>query len=68
MVDKALELTGIGATVEDAVQEALDRARLTMEGLSRFEITRLSGTLEGSRPVFKVELKLWFTLLERMHG
>ena len=34
-VQKAVELTGTGATVEDAIGEALDRARLTLEGTAR---------------------------------
>ncbi len=43
-VQKSVELIGTGDTIDDAVTEALDRARLTLE------------------------LRLWFTLLERMHG
>lgn len=68
MVEKAIELTGTGTSVEDAVEEALDRARLTLEGITRFEIARVTGTVDGSRPVYQVEIRLWFTLLERMHG
>lgn len=68
MVEKAIELTGTGTSVEDAVEEALDRARLTLEGITRFEITRVTGTVDGSRPAYQVEIRLWFTLLERMHG
>ena len=52
-VQKAIELIGTGDSIQDAVTEALDRAQLT---------------LEGSRTVYRVELRVWFTLLERMHG
>jgi flavin-binding protein dodecin len=68
MVQKALELTGTGESVEDAVSEALDRARLTLEAITRFEVTAINGTFEQSRPTYEVEVKVWFTLLERMHG
>ena len=67
-VQKAVELTGTGVTVEDAVGEALDRARLTLEGITSFELRRVSGVVEGARTTYQVELRVWFTLLERMHG
>ena len=67
-VKKSIELIGTGDTVDDAVAEALDRARASMEGLSAFEVRQISGALDGSRTVYHVELRVWFTLLERMHG
>jgi len=67
-VQKAVELTGTGATVEDAIGEALDRARLTLEGITRFDVRQISGIVEGGRTTYQVELRVWFTLLERMHG
>ena len=39
-VQKAIDLVGEGAAVEDAVQEALDRAGLTLEGIESFEVRR----------------------------
>ena len=67
-VQKAVELIGTGDSVQDAVTEALDRARLTLEGITSFEVTRISGTLEGAVTEYRVELRVWFVLLERMHG
>jgi flavin-binding protein dodecin len=67
-VQKAFELNGAGATIEDAVSEAIDRAGLTLEGITSFEIQRVTGVVDGSRVTYQVELRLWFTLLERMHG
>ncbi len=67
-VQKAVELTGTGATVEDAVGEALDRARLTLEGITSFDLRQVSGVVEGARTTYQVEIRVWFTLLERMHG
>ena len=67
-VQKAIELIGTGDTIQDAVTEALDRARLTLEGITSFEVQRISGVLDGSATTYQVELRIWFTLLERMHG
>jgi flavin-binding protein dodecin len=49
------------------VLEAIDRAYTTIEGITRFEVTKISGDLTDAGPVFDVEVTIWFTLLERMH-
>ena len=67
-VQKAVELTGTGPTLEEAVGEALDRARLTLEGITSFDVREISGLVEGGQTTYRVELRVWFTLLERMHG
>ena len=67
-VQKAVELIGTGDSIQDAVTEALDRARLSLEGITSFEVQRISGVLEGAGAAYQVELRVWFTLLERMHG
>jgi flavin-binding protein dodecin len=67
-VQKAVDLTGTGETIQDAVTEALDRARLTLEGITSFHVTGISGEVDGSGTSYRVELRVWFTLLERMHG
>ena len=67
-VQKAIDLVGTGDTIQDAVTEAIDRAQLTVEGITGFDVQHISGALEGSRTVYRVELRVWFTLLERMHG
>lgn len=67
-VQKAIDLIGSGDTIQDAVTEALDRARLSLQGITSFEVQQVSGTLDGSATVYRVELRVWFTLLERMHG
>jgi cytochrome d ubiquinol oxidase subunit II len=51
-----------------AVAAILARARVSLEGLSSFEVQRISGVLDGSGTAYQVELRVWFTLLERMHG
>ena len=67
-VQKAIDLVGTGDTIQDAVTEALDRARLSLEGITSFEVQRISGAVDGSAATYEVQLRIWFTLLERMHG
>ena len=67
-VQKAIDLIGTGDTIQDAVTEALDRARLTLEGITTFEVRTITGVVDGSAAAYRVELRIWFTLLERMHG
>lgn len=67
-VQKAVELTGSGTSVEDAIAEAIDRAGLTLEGITGFDVKKLSGVVEGARVTYRVHLRVWFTLRERMHG
>ena len=67
-VQKAIDLIGTGDSIQDAVTEALDRARLSLEGITSFEVRRISGVVDGSAAAYEVELRIWFTLLERMHG
>jgi flavin-binding protein dodecin len=67
-VQKAVELTGTGGSIEDAIGEAIDRAGLTLEGITGFEVQRLAGVLDGARISYEVQLRVWFILRERMHG
>ena len=48
--------------------EALDRAQMTLDGITSFEMANVTGTLSGGSVEYRVELRVWFTLLERMHG
>ena len=67
-VEKAVELTGTGDSLQDAISEALDRAQMTLEGVTGFEVTRISGAVNGASTEYRVELRVWFVLRERMHG
>lgn len=67
-VQKAVELVGEAAAIEEAIQEALDRAGLTLDGITSFEVRRISGRVDEGRVLYRVELSVWFTLLERLHG
>jgi flavin-binding protein dodecin len=67
-VQKAVELVGTGDSIQDAVTEALDRARSSLEGITRFQVQSIAGVVDGSAAAYQVELRIWFTLLERLHG
>lgn len=67
-VQKAIDLIGTGENVTDAVVEALDRARMSVEGITSFDVQHISGDVNGARMEFRVEVRVWFTVLERMHG
>jgi dodecin len=67
-VEKAVDLTGTGPTVDEAVTEALDRAAQTLDGISRFDVVTLSGSVTDGRPTFQAHVRVWFVLLERVHG
>ena len=67
-VRKSVQIAASGPTIEEAVSEALDRASMTLEAITGFELGRISGAMADSGLVFEVELTVWFTLLERMHG
>jgi flavin-binding protein dodecin len=54
-VQKAIDLIGTGDSIQDAVTEAL-------------EVQRISGAVDGAAAAYEVQLRVWFTLLERMHG
>ena len=56
-VEKAVELIGTGDSVQDAVTEALDRARMTLEGLTgRTPFTDLH---EAGRTMDHIRLARW---------
>jgi flavin-binding protein dodecin len=67
-VQKAVDLTGTGPTVEEAVAEAVDRAGLTLEGITSFDVVALSGTVQDGRLTYEARIRVWFVLLERVHG
>ena len=57
-VEKSIDLTATGSSVEDAVASAVQRAALTLQGVSSFEIERIDGT---------VLVRVSFTIKERLH-
>jgi flavin-binding protein dodecin len=68
MVEKSIDLTATGSTIEEAVAEALGRASLTLEGVSSFELERVEGTIDEGHVTYRVRLRVSFTLKEQFHG
>jgi flavin-binding protein dodecin len=67
-VQKAVDLTGSGPSVEEAIAEAVDRAGMTLEGITRFDIVRVGGSVDDGRLTYEAQVRVWFSLLERVHG
>lgn len=66
-VEKSIDLTATGATVEDAVGRALARAQLTLQGVTAFEIERIDGYVEGDDIVYRVLVRVSFVIKEHVH-
>ena len=66
-VEKSIDLTATGATIEEAVAEAVHRASLTVQGLSSFEVERIDGLIEGGEVTYRVRVRVTFIIKERVH-
>jgi flavin-binding protein dodecin len=47
-VRKSINIAGSGPTIEASIHEAIDRAYTTLEGITRFEVTRSVADLTDS--------------------
>lgn len=66
-VEKSIDLTATGATIEDAVAEAISRASLTLKGLTNFEVENIAGTIADGEPSYRVRVRVDFVIKERVH-
>jgi flavin-binding protein dodecin len=66
-VEKSIDLTATGSTIEDAVEEAIGRASLTLSGLTGFELVRVDGIVDGTDISYKVLVRVWFVIKEKLH-
>jgi flavin-binding protein dodecin len=66
-VEKSIDLTATGATIEEAVEEAVHRASLTLKGLTSFEVERVEGLIEGGEVTYRVLVRIAFQIKEQMH-
>jgi len=69
MVEKSITLTGSSAnSIEDAVNLAVSRAAVTIEGICRVEVQQVSGTVEnGSVASWHVKVQVTFLIQDRLH-
>ena len=66
-VEKSIDLTATGPTIEDAVSEAIHRASLTLRGLTSFEIERIEGVVEDGEVNYRVLVRVSFVIKEQLH-
>jgi flavin-binding protein dodecin len=66
-VEKSIDLTATGGTIEEAVNEAVHRASLTLKGLTSFEVERIEGIVEGSEVQYRVLVRVSFVIKEQIH-
>jgi flavin-binding protein dodecin len=66
-VEKSIDLTATGATIEQAVEEAVSRARLTLQGVSSFEIERIDGFVDEEDISYRVMVRISFVIKEHVH-
>ncbi len=66
-VEKSIDLTATGASIEEAVAEAVHRASLTIQGLTGFEVEKIEGTIEEGEPTYRVLVRVTFVIKEKVH-
>lgn len=66
-VEKSIDLTATGPSIEEAVAEAMDRASLTLKGLTSFEVQGIEGTLDEGELTYRVHVRVSFVLKEHVH-
>ena len=66
-VEKSIDLTATGSSIEEAVGEAVHRASLTLKGLTGFEIERIDGVLDGGEITYRVLVRISFVIKEQVH-
>ena len=66
-VEKSIDLTATGSSIEEAIAEAVHRASLTLKGLTTFEVERIDGLIEDGEPVYRVLVRVTFQIKEQVH-
>jgi flavin-binding protein dodecin len=66
-IEKSIDLTATGATIEDAVAQAVERASLTLKGVSGFEVERIDGLVDGGDITYRVLVRVSFVIKEQLH-
>ena len=66
-VEKSIDLTATGSTIEEAVASAVHRASLTLKGLTSFEVERIDGLIENGDVVYRVLVRVTFQIKEQVH-
>jgi len=64
---KLIDIVGVSPdSIQQAVRNGLEKASQTLRNLDWFEVTNIRGAiLENSRPLFQVEMRVGFRLLDK---
>lgn len=67
-IEKSIDLTATGPSLDAAVAEAVNRATLTLQGVTSFEIERIEGLVSPEGEIsYKVLVRISFQIKERVH-
>ena len=66
-IEKSIDLTATGTSVEDAVAQAVERASLTLKGVSGFEVERIDGLVDAGEITYRVLVRVSFVIKEQLH-
>jgi flavin-binding protein dodecin len=66
-VEKSIDLTATGPSIEEAIAEAVHRASLTLKGLTTFEVERIDGLIDGGEVTYRVLVRVSFQIKEQLH-
>lgn len=66
-VEKSIDLTATGSSIEEAIAEAVHRASLTLKGLTTFEVERIDGLIDGGEVTYRVLVRVSFQIKEQVH-
>jgi flavin-binding protein dodecin len=66
-VEKSIDLTATGSSIDEAVASAVERASLTLRGVTGFVIERVEGVVTEGEIVYKVLIRLSFVIKEHVH-
>ena len=66
-VEKSIDLTATGPSIEEAVAEAVHRASLTLRGLTSFEVERIEGVVDNGEISYRVLVRVSFVIKEQLH-
>lgn len=67
-IEKSIDLTATGPTLDEAISAAVGRATLTLAGVSSFEVERIEGLVSEQGEIsYKVLVRVSFAIKERIH-
>jgi flavin-binding protein dodecin len=66
-VEKSIDLTATGSSIEEAIAEAVHRAGLTLQGLTTFEVERIEGVIDNGNVTYRVLVRVSFVIKEQVH-